>query len=108
MNGTIIKILSTFFNGCKLNNIIFIPAEIRLTTMNLIDYLKDDEIRKFFYNKNIVRKIDNMRIVGIPRIEQVKDFLDLPESKLLIEYIISNSNAEESGSFYIDTFKREN
>ena len=108
MNSIILKILSKFFNGCNLNNVVFIPAEIRLPTMNLIDYLKDDEVKKYFYNKNIVRKLDNMRIIGTPRNDHVKDFISMPEAKLLIQHIIENSNAEESADYYIELFKREN
>ena len=108
MNPNIIKLLATFFNSCGLNSAIFKPAGIRLTSLSLIDYMEDEEIKKLFYNKNIIRKIDNIRVLGIPTQNQVNDFVNLPETKVLLEYIIENSTAEENADYYIHTYKQNN
>lgn len=108
MNPNIVKLLATFFNACGLNSVMFKPAGIRLTSLSLVDYLEDEEIKKVFYNKNIIRKIDNIRVLGIPTQTQVNDFINLPETKVLLGYIIENSTAEENADYYIHAYKQSN
>nr|DAX81564.1 MAG TPA: hypothetical protein [Caudoviricetes sp.] len=107
MNTSIIKILTTFFLGCDLTNVVFKPLGIRLTSLNLVDYLSDNDIKTLFYNRGLVRKLDNLQIMGVASPAHVKEFLNIPESKVLIKTIIEKTNAELSAEEYIDMYKRK-
>ena len=108
MNPNIIKLLTAFFNACGLNSAIFKPAGIRLTSLSLVDYMEDEELKALFYNKNVIRKINNLRVLGIPTQAQVNEFINMPETKVIIEYIINNSTAENDYKTYIEDYKRNN
>ena len=108
MNPNVIKLLTAFFNSCDLNSVIFKPAGIRLTSLSLVDYMEDEEIKKIFYNPNLIKKINNLRGLGIPTQAQVNEFLNTQEAKILIEYIIKNTNAEEDYQHYINLYKQNN
>lgn len=107
MNTSIIKILTTFFLGCELNNVVFKPLGIRLTSLNLVDYLSDDDVKALFYNRGLVRKLDSLQIMGVATPAQVKEFLTTPESKVLIKTILDKTNAELPAEEYMEIYKRK-
>ena len=108
MNPNIIKLLTAFFNSCGLNSTIFKPAGIRLTSLSLVDYMEDEELKALFYNKNVIKTVNNIKVLGIPTQHQINEFINSPEARVIIQYIIENSNAEEPYDYYITSYKQNN
>ena len=105
MNTSVIKLLSAFFNAINLGNVIFLPLGIRVTSMNLADYLSDAEIKAFFYNKSLVKTIDNLEIKGMPTNDQLRSFVNTAEARVLITMIMEKTNSDVSAEEYIKEFR---
>ena len=70
--------------------------------------MEDEELKKLFHNKNVTKTINNIRVLGIPTQHQVNEFINTAEARVIIQYIIENSNAEESYDYYITSYKQSN